>query len=257
MIDTETRFRWALALGLWLAPAAGWALHPLVTDDTGTQGRGRSQLEVNAELDRDSFGDHSHREVGMNGTFAFGVRDSLDVAWTVPYRMLWERSADEGQVQARGLSDAALEVKWRAARLGSWSLGLKPGLSLPSGDHERGLGSGEPALAVAALATREGERLDAHLNARYVLNRNTLGERTRLWHLSAAAVSKGFGPLRLAGNVYLENNPDPASEEAVAGFLGGVILSLGPDIDLDLGVKRALSEPENDLAFMAGTAFRF
>jgi hypothetical protein len=34
-----------------------WAAHPLITDDSGTQGRGRFQLEVNGQYDTDKKAD--------------------------------------------------------------------------------------------------------------------------------------------------------------------------------------------------------
>jgi len=40
-----------LALLLFAGPS--WAAHPLITDDTGTQGKGNFQLEFNGQYDRD------------------------------------------------------------------------------------------------------------------------------------------------------------------------------------------------------------
>ena len=36
-----------------LITATSWAAHPLITDDTGTQGKGKFQLELNGQYDRD------------------------------------------------------------------------------------------------------------------------------------------------------------------------------------------------------------
>ena len=41
----------ATACGL-LAGASAWAAHPLITDDTGTQGTGHWQLEINTDQTR-------------------------------------------------------------------------------------------------------------------------------------------------------------------------------------------------------------
>jgi len=42
-----------LVLIITLTNTAAFAAHPLITDDTGTQGKGKFQLEVNSELNYD------------------------------------------------------------------------------------------------------------------------------------------------------------------------------------------------------------
>jgi hypothetical protein len=36
-----------------LIASPSWAAHPLITDDTGTQGKGKFQLELNGQYDWD------------------------------------------------------------------------------------------------------------------------------------------------------------------------------------------------------------
>ena len=40
-------------VALLLIACPSWAAHPLITDDTGTQGKGKFQLELNGQYDWD------------------------------------------------------------------------------------------------------------------------------------------------------------------------------------------------------------
>lgn len=43
----------------------------------------------------------------------------------------------------KGLSDASFEVKWRFYESKGLSLGVKPGMSFPTGSERKGLGAGK------------------------------------------------------------------------------------------------------------------
>ena len=162
-----------LILPLCVTPCL--ALHPLVSDDTATQGRGRSELELTFEHGTDRTEEHRAHELGLSATLAFGLRDALDVAWTVLYLMVRQDFSEVEDASANGMADAAVEVKWRAAQIGSWSFGVKPRLSLPSGDYQVGLGAGKPQMAAAALLSRETDRLSLHFNVAYAFNHSSFG----------------------------------------------------------------------------------
>jgi hypothetical protein len=40
-------------VAIFFLPAISWAHHPLITDDSWTQGRGEYQLEINGQFDTD------------------------------------------------------------------------------------------------------------------------------------------------------------------------------------------------------------
>src|SRR3990172_8714082 len=78
-----------------LLSSTAFAAHPLITDDTGTQGKGKFQLEVNGELSRQkNEGDEgttreSAKEVST--AITYGIIDNLDVALGLPYQWKWQR----------------------------------------------------------------------------------------------------------------------------------------------------------------------
>ena len=56
-----------------------------------------------------------------------------------------------------GMSDSTLDLKWRFYAEDDFSLALQPGLTLPTGNEDKGLGTGKTSWAIALLATYEAE----------------------------------------------------------------------------------------------------
>lgn len=88
-----------LAALLWmLAPLSARAGHPLITEDTDTQGQGKFQLELTSEST-------TLRERGATRTlglgtvaFSYGAVDSVDVILAVPYLRLGHSVANGERV---------------------------------------------------------------------------------------------------------------------------------------------------------------
>lgn len=240
----------AALLGAAASPAG--AFHPLLTDDTGTQGRGRRQVEVNGE-----YGHAGDQHGGAAAAvLTFGLNDALDMAVGLPLQYVRPHDPEAGRPRA-GLSDAALELKWRLAEGRGWSLGVKPGLTLTTGDEERGFGAGRSTYRLAALAGAGAGRAQLLSNLAYSRNDNAVGERRDLWHASAAAVYAANKAVRLAANVALDSSRDPASAAAPASFVAGVLVGVLPDWDLDLGWRTGLNEAQAGDSLLAGLTARF
>ena len=114
------RASFALALCL-LAAGAAHAAHPLISEDTGTQGKDRWQLELNGERYRDRVEDETVNGKQAAAVLSYGFAASADLQLGLPYR-------DDGT--QRGVSDASIDVKWRFYESGPLSFGLKPGITL-------------------------------------------------------------------------------------------------------------------------------
>ena len=56
------------------------------------------------------------------------------------------------------------------------SLAIKPGLTLPTGDDEKGLGTGKATYRLFFIASQEMDPWAFHLNLGYIRNENTLEE---------------------------------------------------------------------------------
>jgi len=188
---------------------------------------------------------------------SYGIVENLDIVLGMPYQ--WSKVKEDGEVtsEENGVSDMSLEVKWRFFEKDGLSLALKPGVSFPTGDEEKGLGAGKTAYSLFFIATKEIEPWVFHLNLGYIRNENNADERENLWHVSAAAHVKATENLGIVANIGIERNTDSVVNTHPAFVLGGVIYSIAENLDVDLGTKVGLNEPETDMTFLAGLAWRF
>lgn len=239
------------AIVLGLAPAAVHGAHPLITEDTGTQGKGNWQLEVNAESTRDSADGVVTRGFQPAATLSYGVIDNVDLQFTQGYL----RQKTEG-TRVSGRLDSAIDVKWRFYENGALSLGLKPGVTLPGGRDEEGLGTGRATWGSLAILSYEPEGWAFHSHVGYRRNRNNLGQRESLKHVSAALWWKPTERVKLILDHSLDTNPDPASERTLRQTIVGIIYSVTPKFDLDAGVRRG-NDPAIDRALLFGTTLRW
>jgi hypothetical protein len=248
----------SLALTLTVFTGISFAAHPLITDDTGTQGKGKAQLELNSEFNSDK--DNGVKTTGgeVAAALSYGLADNVDLVLGMPY--VWGKVKEDGVVvyNEKGLSDMSLELKWRFYEADNgWSFALKPGVSLPTGDDAKGLGAGRAAYGIAFITTKELKPWAFHFNLGYVYSDNKVDERKDIWHVSAAAEVEVVKDLKIVGNIGMQRNPDKALNTNPAFILGGLIYSLAENMDVDFGVKAGLNKPETDLTFLAGITLRF
>jgi len=78
-----------------------------------------------------------------------------------------------------------------------------------------------------------------------------------LWHISLAGVYKVSDNLQVVANIGVERNPDKESSTDPSFALIGLIYSITPDLDVDLGFKAGLSGAETDTALLTGLTMRF
>ncbi|MFH2118991.1 MAG: transporter [Pseudomonadota bacterium] len=248
----------------WLifTASAVYAAHPLITDDAGTVGKGGVQIEINAELayDKEKLDDSTtQKNEGAEAalTVTFGLTEDLDFVVAAPYQWLSAHENDELTAREKGISDMSLDLKWRFFEKDGWGLALKPGISLPTGNEEKELGGGRTSYRLFFITTRELEPWAFHLNIGYIRNENNGGDRSDLWHASAAAEVGLVKDLKAVANVGIETNPASGSGTHPAFALGGLIYNLSEKISLDAGVKFGLTKPEADVSYLAGITIKF
>jgi len=254
------------AKGLMLVAALlfacpSWAAHPLITDDTGTQGKGKFQLELNGQYDWDDEddGDVSVDYTGAEtaATLSFGIAENVDLVLSLPY--LWGKEKDDDVTfyDENGIGDTTLEAKWRLFEQNGFSLALKPGISFPTGDDDKGLGSGKIGGHLFMIASQEIDSWAFHANLGYIRNENDFDEQKDIWHASLAATWEVIKDLKLVVNVGIERNPDDEADDDPAFLICGIIYSINENLDIDLGMKYGLTDSEADISALAGLAFRF
>lgn len=242
-----------LILFTWNLSHAG---HPLITDDAETQGKGKFQVELNSEYGREKENGRKEIQVETSTILTYGLLDPIDLVLSVPH--LWIKTRGSGEKQRdQGISDIALEVKWRFYEKERLGFAVKPGITLPTGNEKKGLGTGRVAYSFHAIVTKEFNPLEFHVNLGYVRNENKIDERKDIWHASLAVEAEVVKDLEVVGNIGVERNRDKTSRTSPAFLLGGVIYTIYKNIDLDLGIKTGLNKPETDIAFLVGLTYKF
>lgn len=247
-----------------------WAAHPFITDDTGTQGKGNWQLELQGDFLRDERTaggvEQKNKLNAYTSVLSYGILENLDVQLGLSY--LSTRTTANGVTigDESGMGDSTLELKWRFYEKDDFSLALKPGLTLPTGNEDKGLGTGKTSWAIALLATYEAEPWTflgnvAYTRANFKDPQTAADSRSDLWRVSAGAAYALTGEVRLVGELGLRANesrndaflPDGTSQ---FGMLG-VIYSPTKKIDLDTGFRKNFNRAEFDKAYLVGATFRW
>jgi hypothetical protein len=115
--------------GVFLMSTAAFAGHPLVTADTGTQGKGKGQVELGMSYfyDKDKVDElttlkSEGGDVGMGITI--GLLDTVDVVIGLPYAWFSVKENDVRIEREDGIADITFDVKWRF--FGRGAVGLPP-----------------------------------------------------------------------------------------------------------------------------------
>ena len=251
-----------------------WAAHPFITDDTGTQGKGNWQLELQGDFLRNERTadtgagpvEQSSKLDAFISVLSYGILENLDIQVGLVH--LRQRTTENGIVteDASGMFDSTLELKWRFYEAGGFSLALKPGLLLPTGDENKGLGTGRTSWGVNFIATHEAEPWTflgnvAFARLRFKSPQDAAESRSDLWRISGGLAYALTGSLRLVGEAGVRTNeskddaflPGGTSQFAMLG----VIYSPTKKIDLDAGFRKNLNNAEFDKVFLVGATFRW
>src|SRR5947209_15716981 len=136
-LDRSDLFVLAAGLVLAVSAPALRAAHPLISEDTGTQGRGKFELELGTQT--------THVEGGrvreLDPQLSYGVLDTVDAIVRPSYFWLGGPAADAAG-RRHGFGATAIDVKWRAATSLPWSVGTRAGVDAPTAAD--GLGARQP-----------------------------------------------------------------------------------------------------------------
>jgi hypothetical protein len=219
------------------------AAHPLITEDTGTQGTGRYQLEVFAE-ELEERGTRRDIET-YTGVLSYGIAETADVLVGLP---LFRNGPD-------GVGDASLDLKWRFFERDAVSLALMPGITVPTGDERDGRGTGKVTYGSLIIVSYAPGAIAVHAHAGFRRNENKLGERESLRQLAAAATYR-IGEVRFVGELTRETNPVPGGG-TVRYSTVGAIWSMTRDVDLDIGWRNGNASAPIDEALLLGATVRW
>jgi hypothetical protein len=163
----------ALTIGGFACPA--FALQPLITDDTGTQGERGNQVEFSIDWDRAKEAGETTRTRTLPFTFTRGLTDALDVYAGISNVRI--RSNFPG-ADASGNANPVLGIKWRflESEASKTSFALRPEVLLPVSEarEKSGLGNGKTSWDLTLIVTQEVEFGAIHANL--AAGRNRFGD---------------------------------------------------------------------------------
>lgn len=236
--------------------AAARAAHPLLTEDTGTQGKGNSQLELTLDAFRDRLAGVDIRGAQAAALYSYGVADPVDFQVGLPYLRVKENEGDRRTLLS-GINDLTIDVKWRFFERGGLSLGVKPGISLPTGDEKKFLGAGRVTWGALLIGSYETGQLAFHSHVGYREYRNVVELKTSLWHVSVAATWQVVDSVKLVADLSRDTNPVPGYSTPLDYVIAGAIWTPVKSLDLDIGYRHGASGPALDHGLLAGVTLRW
>jgi hypothetical protein len=238
-------------------PAAARAGHPLLTEDTGTQGAGHYQLELTHELSHDQDAGTKVRAKSINAVFSIGLTETIDAILSLPYEQLTEGTGSTS-TSVSGHADMEIAAKWRFYDEGPLSFALRPGLGLPTGNDDEGLGAETviPSLFAVMTYTSGPWAFNLHIGYTRILD-NGPEERGHIYHASTSVEYSFNENLRLVSDASVESNPEKSGHPNVGTAVIGLVYSLTPDLDFDFGYRKGLTDAAPDHAWLIGLAWRF
>jgi hypothetical protein len=243
------------------APAFGG--HPLLSDDTLTQGKGKTQIEMSYQYFSDND-DGMKTELSIPKVqLTYGLLDPLDVILEIPYLFLQQT---QGGVTTSndGIGDITLSLKWRfyGKKEKGLQFAVKPSVTFPTGDEQKGLGFGREAYGITLISSFEREEWLVSANLGYLYNEyglqsNRDAYRKDIWSASLSGQYEFVEKLWLVGEVVVTSNPNATSDTLPAFINVGVIYELTKSVDLDIGYKYGLTKPSVDYSISGAVTIRF
>lgn len=203
-----------------ISPFACFAQLPLITDNTGVQGKGKRQFEIS-----NGIGFHNEHRCIENSSeilpvFTYGLNNKCDLVLCYPF--LFSTISDDSSVtKIAGFSDLSLELKYQFYKGDLLSFAVKPGVSFPTGNYNEGLGSGRLSGTLFFITSAEFPSISINGNLGYLRNENHCRDALNIWHASFDIDKKLSKEFHFVFNTGIEKNPDPANNTIpVFGLLG-------------------------------------
>ena len=261
-------------LHFWAAPAYG--AHPLTTDDSITQGKGKTQIEMSYQYESDNDDGIKSETSRPQIQITYGILDPLDVIVTVPYLFVRQSQGDI-TTNNDGIGDITLALKWRfyGEKEKGLQFAIKPSVTLPTGNENIGLGNGQASsgipfinnfdrlsYGITFLTAYEREEWITCLNLGYQHNQYGLQSdrdayRQDIWLVGLNGQYEIVEKVWLVGEVVVQSNPNANASTPPAFINGGVIYELTKQLDLDIGYRYGLNKPAADYAISGGVTMRF
>lgn len=150
--------------------------HPLRTEDGFSLGTNSFEIEIVSEF----FNYSTNSEISMPITFGYGLTNSTDILVGLSYHTYWD---DRNSFTS--FNDILIELK-QMIFTDDVRIGVKPFISIPTGDETKGFGTGKLNYGMMILLTKEWDEFHIHSQIGYQRNTNVINENENLWEYSIA-----------------------------------------------------------------------
>lgn len=239
----------AAAFVLTDTPPPAHAGHPMLSEDTGTQGTGNAELELGYAW---SENDGAHSFL-FQPQLSYGITPSLDLI----VQPSWLANDDPVNGRVRGFGDTNLDFKWRFYGAAPLSLAVRAGLDVPTGEEGLGLPHGKSSAHALLVATVDAQPFTIDANLGYLHNPADSGLRADIYHASAATLFAANESLVIVLDASVDSNPDPRRSEWPAVALAGMIYTARPGLDIDIGYRAGLNTAAVAKQWLLGMTYRW
>ena len=226
------------------APAR--AAHPSLTEDAGTQGARRVELEVGTTFAHGPDG----RLRSVEPQLSIGVAERVD-AIVLPTFV----AIDAADLRVRGAGATTTDIKWRFLEVDGLDFALRAGVDWPTGSNA--LGGDRSSLHALLVATRRIGDSTISFNAGVDRQSPAFGERRLVVRLALGVVHPVHEVLTLVGDLAVQSNPDVAQSTTPGVASVGLIARIAPTTFVDVGYRLALNEVARPHAVVAGITFHW
>ena len=241
-----------------------FAMHPLFSDDSGTQGPGGVLIESSINY----LKDNQYKSTAVPIAVTAGIGEAIDVAIEMPY--LWLHPSPVRGNDENGLSDVIFRFKHRfyeqEKKSGGHeqfeqSLGYQIAYSQPTGDETKGLGAGTSRWVARLISTTEWEAVEINANLVYESSGRALRRGNFTFDhavaLSIAAKYERPKPWEPVVELTVIRVKETDAFTRIATALVGVIYEPSEDWYVDAGVRIGLNSSSEDYALLTGFGYKF
>lgn len=238
---------------LYLPLSEAFAARPLVTEDAAVAGKGVTQLELGV--------DYTKTGNKVEGTTVLlspinGITEDTEFSLKVPY--IIAKPYDPSKVDGWGDTSFIMKHLLVAADENTPAFLIKMALKIPTGDKDKGLGTGETNLGFLGVLTKEFNRAALHLNIGYTFvgNQNKGRDNNEVNYGIAGEYGAGK-KVRVVGEVYGLYHPDYKAAEIERRALLGLTYWIDDTFTFDLAAKRGLEGTGDEYGFIGGLTITF
>ncbi len=229
------------------------AARPLVTEDAVVAGKGITQLEMGIDYTK-----AGNRGEGMTLLLSpiHGVAEDTEFSLKVPY--IIAKPYDPSKVDGWGDTSFIMKHLLVAEDEKTPAFLIRMALKLPTGDKDKGLGTGDTNVGFLGALTKDFNPATIHLNIGYTFvgdqNTGRYNNEVNYGIAGEYGIGKKF---RVVGEIYGLYHPDYKAAEIERRILLGLTYRIDDTFTIDLAAKRGLEGTGDEYGFIGGLTITF